>query len=969
MEAPAFKPSILDRAISAISPVAGMKRLAARQVLHQFSYDGARATTKRAQAPAQIAPNSFSVQRDRLQLLREATDLENNFAPAKTLNRKYAMYVAPQGYHAQTGDSQLDTDVEQYLNQIWFPNADVAGRADFFRLMEFGVIGMNRGGDYGWAYMRPGFEEGMSIDDAAQLPFAIQPVESDRIGGVYQNVVSEDYVSGVIVGQDGAKVGYRVFRRGMSAGQYMDPVDVPASQFVHYLDPMLVDMYRGVSKLDAACSQLRDLYEMIDLTKGKSKLAAALTVFTNSIGATSGSGAMDGYSSQLFDNQQSGMQQDILYGQINHLTAGQDIKFPSNESPGTSDQYLMNLLLKLVAMSYNLPFSFALDATALGGVSSRLESEQAKAEFERGQNVLAPHAHRIKNAALIDAIGKGYFPASVADKIGRGRWSYRPHPQPDIGKEANAAMNLYQNGLLNPMQYWTDDAQDPENVAKDMVRWAVIKRDAAAREGFTVEEVFGSGPAKPTNISQSETTNTDENGQPVAKAFKQTPAEAERAAVIRELVDLLREKLPTDQAIAAAYHIYDGGKTRPQLVAEVRAHLKEKGHANGRRFEFEGWDESKHDRADDGKFGDGGGGHEKKTRSEVRSARASVGELHPATKSGKGKNSTLTLADGSPLPPHIKPAMIPPAYANNIKVSKDEKADVWATSEDKDGNVKRVYNPKFSQGNQDVKWNRVTEGVGSINSIRSQIHSDRNSGKNKEESDASWLMSQQATRPGSEEDTKGNKALWGNAVSAADFVLTPQKKGPPKVSLKVGDSTIPLRDEGARAEIAARIASGKPMENAGYWIKSHGATTLEGRHIVPDIDGGARLQFMGKEGVWHDHKVSDTHLAKMLLERKSKAGDTGKIFNTDYSKVAKYAGTLGNGNFSPKDLRTIRANELAHQIIGSEPLHFDSDDERKSFIKSVAEKVSGVLGNRPQQALESYINPAIFDRLKVRQAA
>jgi len=707
MEAPAFKPSILDRAISAISPVAGMKRLAARQVLHQFSYDGAQATTKRAQAPAQIAPNSFSVQRDRLQLLREATDLENNFAPAKTLNRKYAMYVAPQGYHAQTGDPQLDTDVEHYLNHLWFPNADVAGRADFFRLMEFGVIGMNRGGDYGWAYMRPGYEEGMSIDDAAQLPFAIQPVESDRIGGVYQNVVSEDYVSGVIVGQDGAKVGYRVFRRGMSAGQYMDPVDVPASQFVHYLDPMLVDMYRGVSKLDAACSQLRDLYEMIDLTKGKSKLAAALTVFTNSIGATSGSGAMDGYSSQLFDNQQSGMQQDILYGQINHLTAGQDIKFPSNESPGTSDQYLMNLLLKLVAMSYNLPFSFALDATALGGVSSRLESEQAKAEFERGQKVLAPHAHRIKNAALIDAIGKGLFPASVADKIGSGRWSYRPHPQPDIGKEANAAMNLYQNGLLNPMQYWTDDAQDPENVAKDMVRWAIIKRDAAAREGFTVEEVFGSGPAKPTNISQSETTTTDENGQPVepaAKAFakrpKKTPAEAERAVIIRDLVDLLKEKLPTDQAIAAAYKIYDTGKTRAQLVSEVQARLKEKEKnakiskkapvdktpaektpeatkraaiiqdliellkeklpadqaiaaaykiydsgktreqlvsevkarlknkkTNMEMSEFASWDESKVDRANDGKFGGGGGESKSSSEGETKSTKPSKTEV------------------------------------------------------------------------------------------------------------------------------------------------------------------------------------------------------------------------------------------------------------------------------------------------------------------------------------------------------
>jgi regulator of sirC expression with transglutaminase-like and TPR domain len=106
-----------------------------------------------------------------------------------------------------------------------------------------------------------------------------------------------------------------------------------------------------------------------------------------------------------------------------------------------------------------------------------------------------------------------------------------------------------------------------------MVRWAVIKREAAQREGFTVEEVFGSGPAKPTNISQSETTTTDENGQPVAKAFKQTPAEAERSAVIRELVDLLKAKLPTDQAIAAAYKIYDAGKTRAQLVAEVKARM------------------------------------------------------------------------------------------------------------------------------------------------------------------------------------------------------------------------------------------------------------------------------------------------------------------------------------------------------------------------------------------------------------
>jgi capsid protein len=503
-----MKPTFLDKAISAIAPAWGVKRMAARQVLHEFSYNGARASNKRAQAPAQIAPNSFIVQRDRLQLLREAMDLENNFAPAKTLNRKYAMYVSPQNYNAMTGDHGLDTEVEQYLNEVWFPNCDATGRYGFWRMLEFGIMGMNRGGDYGWAYVREGAEEGMSDDDLVKLPLKIQGIEPDRIGGLYQNVVSEEYVSGIGIGQGGRVKFYRVFRRGMAAGQYFDPVDVPADQFVHYLDPMQLDMYRGVSKLDTATEALRDLYEMIDYAKGKSKLASALTVFTNSSGVIGGPGAMDPYATQQLNNDQPGLQTDIYYGQMNHLPNGSEIKFPDSATPGTETQYLYGLLLKLVCMSYNLPYSFGLDASALGGVSSRLESEQAKAEFERGQQVLLPHAHKLKDAALIDAIAKGIFPARVADKICRGRFGFRAHPQPDIGREATANVNLYQTGLLNPMKYWTENAQDPETTAAEMVRWHMIKSKAVEGTDFTVEEVFGVGAAKPLSITQSETQST-----------------------------------------------------------------------------------------------------------------------------------------------------------------------------------------------------------------------------------------------------------------------------------------------------------------------------------------------------------------------------------------------------------------------------------------------------------------------------
>jgi capsid protein len=505
-----MKQNLLDKAISYLSPAAGVRRLAAKNVLHEFRYDGASMTHKRASAPQNISPNSFDVQRDRLQLMREAEDLERNFSPAKMLNRKVAMYSSPISYNAQTGDTELDKEIEDYLNNEVFPNCDLTGRYDFFKMMEFGIMGCNRGGDYGWAFQRPGLTEDMTPEEAVMLPLKIQAIEPDRIGGIYQNVVSDDYVSGCIIGEYGEIKAFRVFRRSMTTSLYNSPVDVPADQFVHLTDPMRIDQYRGVSALATAVQNLRDLYEILDYSKGKTKLASALTVFTNSNGATLGGGAADPYATTLSGGNAQVLQQDILFGQINHLQAGSEIKFPSSNSPSSEEQALMEMLLKLVAMSYNLPYSFAIDASALGGVSSRLESELAKAEFERVQRLVTPHAQRLKNAFLIDAVAKGIFPVSKLRIITRGRFGFRSHPQPDIGKEASAAVNLWQNGLLNPLKYWQDDAQDPETVADEMCRWEAIKNNASNRHGVNKQAVFGNGPAQPTAVSQSTSQNVQE---------------------------------------------------------------------------------------------------------------------------------------------------------------------------------------------------------------------------------------------------------------------------------------------------------------------------------------------------------------------------------------------------------------------------------------------------------------------------
>jgi capsid protein len=588
-----FKLSFVDKFLGFLDPEAAVRRVTAKAALHQFSFDAARATNRRAQAPQNINPNDFQKQHDRLQLMREAEDLENNFAPAKTLNRKYAMYVAPIGYHAQTGDAGLNRDVEDYLSNVWFPECDITGRYDFWQMLYFGVIGKNRGGDYGWAFMRPGAEEGMPEDEIVKLPLRIQGVEPDRIGGVYQNVVSENYIAGVVIGRYGEPIAYRVFRRHPAVGQYIDPVDVPADQFVHYTDPLRVDMYRGVSMLDTAVMAFRDLYEWFEFLKGKAKLASALTVFTNSQGSVAGAGAMDPYASNNFDNGQGGLQQDVRFGQINHLPAGAAIEFPDTTTPGGESQYLILQLLKFCAMSYNLPYSFALDATEMGGVSSRLESEQARAEFERGQAVLAPKAHRIKNAALIDAIAKGIFPSAVANKITLGRWSYRAHPTPDLGREASANVSLFQNGLLNPMSYWRDQAQDAEAVARDMSRWTSIKKAAAAEFGNSVEEVFGLGPiASGVTKPEQDPSDPNQNVQPTKMQLKKKEPPKKKVELSPEEKakrDIRNEKLQAvwrslkgepdfagdeNRSWAAAYKIVDKGFFKwSEVPAEIKKEI------------------------------------------------------------------------------------------------------------------------------------------------------------------------------------------------------------------------------------------------------------------------------------------------------------------------------------------------------------------------------------------------------------
>ncbi len=341
---------------------------------------------------------------------------------------------------------------------------------------------------------------------------------------------------------------------------------------------------------------------------------------------------------------------------------------------------------------------------------------------------------------------------------------------------------------------------------------------------------------------------------------------------------------------------------------------------------------------------------------------AQVGKMVSAKREGKGKDALVTTKDG-PAPGHITPAMIPPAW-KSVKIATDPNADVLVQARDAKGNSKTVYSDNYTMRNQAIKFARIKEGMEKAPQMLEEIQKDRNDPDKVNEADAAWLMMEQATRPGSEADNKGNSHLHGITLTPDNFVLGKvDKQGVPSVVMTVpNQKPMPIKDKKARAEIAKRLQTNGDLHDTGYWLKSHGATTLEGRHVVESPDG-VRLQFLGKESVYHDHLIQNPDLAKMLLQRKAQAGESGKLFNTDYKKTTDYVKKLDGGMFTPKDLRTIRGTTLATQHVASMPTPKNREDYI-SGVMGVADRVSGVLGNDAGICLQAYISPTIFSGWK-----
>lgn len=140
--------------------------------------------------------------------------------------------------------------------------------------------------------------------------------------------------------------------------------------------------------------------------------------------------------------------------------------------------------------------------------------------------------------------------------------------------------------------------------------------------------------------------------------------------------------------------------------------------------------------------------------------------------------------------------------------------------------------------------------------------------------------------------------------------------------------------------------------------QAYGASTLLNKHVKVDGDK-VTFDFIGKKGVRIKKSLRDETLAKIIQKRKT-SKYSQRLFNTNYGQVMKYLKSVA-GDYKIHDFRTHNGTTEALKWIKKRKGPASSEKEFAKWQREVAEKVGTHLGNNRSMALNSYIDPHVWD--------
>lgn len=479
---------LIDRMLMPVLPNVVLSRALARERLVMLGYDAASPGLKRGSSGGlakNAAAESWRVARDRVNLMWDARDMERNVCLVGGLLDRIVLYALGKvQYQSRTGDSTADKNYEQHFAG-WARRADLTGRFNLLRCARLALRSTLRDGDIGWMWVNQG------------NTLRIQGIEADRIGSPIESTSEERYISGLTINEQGQVASYRVYARTRT-GNYTNPREVAPEHFMHIADPKRYDQYRGITALASALPHARDLYELFGFEKVGAKFASAWAGFLRTRDPHNANGAAGWDTTTGGDDGRPTMAANP--GMVTKLREGEEMMFaPGTQRPSGAFLNLVEALLHEIAIGMNLPFGFVYDMARFGGVTARLEAQQAQRTFEYWQQIIVDQMlDPIRDRVLATGIRNGELKA--VPNWQSGTWQFGAHLTADIQHETSAAMEKLSYGMTTGSRVSYElSGEDFERLTEQNAREIQFLQRVATKYGVPIELLAA---ARAPNASQ-----------------------------------------------------------------------------------------------------------------------------------------------------------------------------------------------------------------------------------------------------------------------------------------------------------------------------------------------------------------------------------------------------------------------------------------------------------------------------------
>jgi capsid protein len=474
---PAQRLNFIDRAITLFNPNYGLKAMQARQMLHYFGYNDTPTRRGVGGLIGTTTGESWIRNRDRLKMMQDARDAAC-YDWIGGVVAKIVLYVCGTIHaSAQTGDPEVNAMYDEYFHN-WcgdersddgFTICDITGRHRFSKMVQIALLAFLVDGDHGLIEIDPRF--------SPTGRYCLQHNEADRLGSPLDPTTNEDYIGGVKIDVvTGRVLFYRTYTRTRS-GQYINPTDIAPNDYIHVVDQIRSDEYRGRSKLMPLLNDLRDIREWVEAEKiaGKTQSQWAALVGTKDPFNNTGPAAWEGQTKEGTPTQEA------IWGKILKASEGESFAMLSPSSrPTGAFMAFVQMLIRKMSVSLGLPYGFLWDLAALGGVTARIEVEGALRQIQYWQkNILESLIlNRVRQKVIAEGITLGALPPHPNWKL--CQWHFGKWITTDAGYEMQNDVLGMQTGIISIAEVTAKYDKTPTEVFN--------ANATAANEALTVGE-------------------------------------------------------------------------------------------------------------------------------------------------------------------------------------------------------------------------------------------------------------------------------------------------------------------------------------------------------------------------------------------------------------------------------------------------------------------------------------------------